>query len=808
MNRNSDRTVNRLWKFVVVVLLIGGVGGVSGFAVNYSTKGSLERERDELNAKLAERDHDLGKLEAKVKSVAESKSELKKSAEMAKKSTEEAEQRMLAAQKQQKVTESQLDDIQKQLAQTTTKVTKIEKDLVDARMEGTTIKNEMRAMTDRHQAEVAAAKHEAKVIVNKAQNEAKVMVNKAQMEIKNARDEAEKEKRQARLHLATSVVRAELGEKPESRLTLVENEIATEQADALTHDRIALRMARAKLLILSAQQLQPDKEKAEMLKKLEQAEKASQDAAMLAEKAEPILVYPALFFQGTALEMLGALNSDEQMLDRALSIFEKANTHARNFEERRQHAEARIRIESLKIKKPSNTPNSESLAPPRNGNYYLVAFVATADEEQSQDELVKKLSDVEKQIEKNPSPSLYQSKASLHLELLQPNLAVEAALLGLEKLQKLPPDDVTRGPLQQSLILSLRKAEQQRGKKTEERAKDLEEKNAKHLGALNLNRIRLAETEKERDQALATRNAAEKERKIATADLTKTKDALQKAHKQYFDTAKERDQALANRNTAVKERKLALSELTTAKDALDKSQHRGKDLETKLNVASIALTAADAKSKLTQDKLTRAESDLSDAAAKLKAAQLRIERTVEGPAPLNQRALIVADVPADAVLFVNDKPHSAPGQSKRQFMLPRLDANKLYDYKLHIEVVREGKTIKTGHQTVSVRVGTEIGVTLAEGQGGRVTQPTTKALDQRGLVVAEVPAGVRLYVNSSIHPVTNKASREFITGPIGVNGYEIIDLQAEGTTSDGRYVNTSNRVVCFPGSVLWVSLQN
>jgi uncharacterized protein (TIGR03000 family) len=75
--------------------------------------------------------------------------------------------------------------------------------------------------------------------------------------------------------------------------------------------------------------------------------------------------------------------------------------------------------------------------------------------------------------------------------------------------------------------------------------------------------------------------------------------------------------------------------------------------------------------------------------------------TPKGAAP--SRAKLIVELPADAKLFVDDRPMKTPS-AVRTFSTPELDPGQVYYYELRAEVVRDGKPVVESKR-VLVRAG-------------------------------------------------------------------------------------------------------
>jgi len=69
----------------------------------------------------------------------------------------------------------------------------------------------------------------------------------------------------------------------------------------------------------------------------------------------------------------------------------------------------------------------------------------------------------------------------------------------------------------------------------------------------------------------------------------------------------------------------------------------------------------------------------------------------EGAAPTE--AKLIVDLPADAKLFIDDRPIQVSSQ-RPVFVTPTLDAGKTYYYDLRAEIIRDGKPVSDTKRVV------------------------------------------------------------------------------------------------------------
>ena len=121
--------------------------------------------------------------------------------------------------------------------------------------------------------------------------------------------------------------------------------------------------------------------------------------------------------------------------------------------------------------------------------------------------------------------------------------------------------------------------------------------------------------------------------------------------------------------------------------------------------------------------------------------------------PERTSALLAVAVPADAKVFVNDRPTSSTG-SQREFISRDLAAGAVYNYEVRAEFVRDGKPVS---ETKSVQ--------LTAGQTANLdfaAAATTAAVEARTTLTVHVPADAKLYLADHETQATGEV-REFST---------------------------------------------
>jgi uncharacterized protein (TIGR03000 family) len=200
----------------------------------------------------------------------------------------------------------------------------------------------------------------------------------------------------------------------------------------------------------------------------------------------------------------------------------------------------------------------------------------------------------------------------------------------------------------------------------------------------------------------------------------------------------------------------------------------------------------------------RIEDDLKDIKQTLaKPSVNRITTTppVSGVVPLERRALIVANVPANADFFINGSKRESLGQTPRLFILPPMEVGKQAEYLLQMSVTRDGETFSV-IRLVTVKAGTEVYLDFSDGESAS-KPPLEKSIRDRSVIMVEMPTNAVLLINGAKHPFTSGKMREFITPRFESATEQIFTLEVPG--NGGGRVRT---VKCGPGELVAVSLQS
>jgi uncharacterized protein (TIGR03000 family) len=128
-------------------------------------------------------------------------------------------------------------------------------------------------------------------------------------------------------------------------------------------------------------------------------------------------------------------------------------------------------------------------------------------------------------------------------------------------------------------------------------------------------------------------------------------------------------------------------------------------------------------------------------------------------------ALLSVKVPADAVVFVNDRPTTSTGID-REFISHDLQSGARYNYSVRAMFTRDGKTV-TENQTIQLTAGQTAGLDFTQDETSVQTASNPEA---RTTLVIHLPADAKLYLAGKETTATGEV-REFSTTRLA-NGSE------------------------------------
>jgi len=121
--------------------------------------------------------------------------------------------------------------------------------------------------------------------------------------------------------------------------------------------------------------------------------------------------------------------------------------------------------------------------------------------------------------------------------------------------------------------------------------------------------------------------------------------------------------------------------------------------------------------------------------------------------------LLSVKVPADAKVFVNDRPTTSTG-SDREYISRDLQPGSGYSYKVRAEFVRNGKPV-TEEKTVRMTAGQTSSLTFTEGEN-QVQTADSGETDTRTTLKVRLPADAKLFLAGHETKAVGKV-REFST---------------------------------------------
>lgn len=147
-------------------------------------------------------------------------------------------------------------------------------------------------------------------------------------------------------------------------------------------------------------------------------------------------------------------------------------------------------------------------------------------------------------------------------------------------------------------------------------------------------------------------------------------------------------------------------------------------------------------------------------------------------APIETEAAIRVSVPADAVVFVNDRPTTSTG-AERNFVSRGLTGGRTYAYKLRVEFTREGEQV-VENKLVRLQAGQTIDLNF--GAGAQVAKEESAATN----LTLHVPAGAKVTLAGAATKQTGELrtySTDSLTAGQEWAGYVVrVELERDGKT--------------------------
>lgn len=159
------------------------------------------------------------------------------------------------------------------------------------------------------------------------------------------------------------------------------------------------------------------------------------------------------------------------------------------------------------------------------------------------------------------------------------------------------------------------------------------------------------------------------------------------------------------------------------------------------------------------------------------------------------RARILVQLPADATLFVDDRPVTL-SPTRRTVVTPVLEPGQDYYYVFRAAAVRDGTPVMDSKRVV-IRAGAEALVDFS-----RLTSATVKAAGEPSSITVRLPENARLYVDGIFIPLTANV-RTFTTPRLEPGQSYYYELKAE-VDEDGKPHAETRRVVVQAGKEVTV----
>ena len=121
---------------------------------------------------------------------------------------------------------------------------------------------------------------------------------------------------------------------------------------------------------------------------------------------------------------------------------------------------------------------------------------------------------------------------------------------------------------------------------------------------------------------------------------------------------------------------------------------------------------------------------------------------------------IVVNVPADAKVFVNDRPTTSTGEH-RQYVSHGLTAGMRYEYQVRAEIIRDGKVVSET-KTVQLSAGSQADVAFEMSPSSPAAHTAKTGAAPRTAVLLHVPADAKVFL-AGMETNSTGTDREFVT---------------------------------------------
>lgn len=238
----------------------------------------------------------------------------------------------------------------------------------------------------------------------------------------------------------------------------------------------------------------------------------------------------------------------------------------------------------------------------------------------------------------------------------------------------------------------------------------------------------------------------------------------------------------------------AIQELKTSLETLKKEQN-------KLRIEALKQTAAELKLKATEQKIDELRRTIDELKRRLppKPVLPGAPRPVL-PAPQPGKGQVLLEMPAEALVFINDKRIDAAST----FLTPALQAGQEYVVKVETVLLRDGKTINRVKR-LPIRAGGVVRLAYKDMELAGNWTPTGQRAAAPAHITVRLPADARLTVHGVECPLTS-ATRTFDT-PVLAPGQKYYYFLEAVVMRDGRPVAQTQRVTFRSGERIRVSFE-
>jgi uncharacterized protein (TIGR03000 family) len=250
------------------------------------------------------------------------------------------------------------------------------------------------------------------------------------------------------------------------------------------------------------------------------------------------------------------------------------------------------------------------------------------------------------------------------------------------------------------------------------------------------------------------------------------------------------------------------TEVTQSIKELKKSVAELKEEQTKVRLEKMKSTVDELRAKETEQKINELRRSIEELKLRVAPATVPVPLPIPLPGPRTPPELpvpragkVMLDLPADALLFVNDKLVAAAPL----FTTPPLEPGKKAVYDFEVNVLRDGKSI-TRTKRLTLRAGEVVRLAYADMKADDGAWTTEKTVASPAHITVRLAADAKLTVDDLDCPLTSSI-RTFDTPALapGQKYYYILTVKER---RGGRTVEQSRRVVFRSGERVTVSFDN